>query len=100
MVEDFEELQQRAQQNGGEPTQFMSLLESLEARVDLMAQMQHTRAAIQKRARAIEEMRVRQGTGNAIEDLSSTQQPPLLQLENRVQAVVSRDAAEHLAREN
>lgn len=40
--------------------QFMSLLESLEARVDLMAQMQHTRAAIQKRARAIEMMRSQQ----------------------------------------
>jgi len=32
----------------------MDLLESLEARVDLMAQMQHTRAAIQKRAKALE----------------------------------------------
>lgn len=34
--------------------QFNALLESLEARVDLMSQMQQTRAAIQRRAHAIE----------------------------------------------
>merc|ERR1719210_1312176 len=34
--------------------QLVDLLESLEARVDLMSQMQHTRAAIQERQRAYE----------------------------------------------
>merc|ERR1719359_1506855 len=67
------EPQLNEENDGAEPNQFMSLLESLEARVDLMAQMQHTRAAIQKRARAIEDMRVRQQgaarANNAIEDV-------------------------------
>jgi len=39
---------------GDTSNQFMGLLESLEARVDFMSQMQHTRAAIQKRAKALE----------------------------------------------
>jgi hypothetical protein len=41
----------------GQPTdtEFMRLLDSLEVRVDLMAQMQHTRNQIQARAKAVEE---------------------------------------------
>jgi len=45
--------------------QFNALLESLEARVDLMSQMQQTRAAIQRRARAIEQL---QDGGGVAED--------------------------------
>jgi len=45
--------------------QFNALLESLEARVDLMSQMQQTRAAIQRRARAIEAL---QEGGEVLED--------------------------------
>lgn len=56
---------QASDNQGG--NQFMHLLESLEARVDLMAQMQHTRAAIQKRAKAIEDARVLQ-SGHAIDE--------------------------------
>jgi len=68
VLEDAEHMQlqqQLAQQPGDSNSgnQLTSLLESLEARVDLMAQMQHTRAAIQKRANAIQEMRVRQHPG-------------------------------------
>jgi len=37
--------------------QFLSLLESLEARVDLMSQMQHAREAIQKRATAMQALK-------------------------------------------
>mmetsp|Transcript_16753 Transcript_16753/g.39150 ORF Transcript_16753/g.39150 Transcript_16753/m.39150 type:complete len:632 (+) Transcript_16753:69-1964(+) len=44
----------------GNNDQFLSLLESLEARIDLMAQMQHTRVAIQKRAQALEVMRAQE----------------------------------------
>lgn len=120
--------QVQEQQQGEEPNQFMSLLESLEARVDLMAQMQHTRAAIQKRARAIEDMRTRQqGSGrvtNALEDapMMDRFQPQIadtrvivparevqaqkvsmteqLMPYDREQALVNQNAAEHLAREN
>jgi hypothetical protein len=47
----------RQQQDGGQPqdSEFMRLLDSLEVRVDLMAQMQHTRNQIQARAKAVEE---------------------------------------------
>jgi hypothetical protein len=118
--------QEQQQDQAGEPNQFMSLLESLEARVDLMAQMQHTRAAIQKRARAIEDMRMRQQGGGsgvtAIEDVTQSErfetrvvvpsrevqvqaykpayeQEQILPYDSQ-QAIISRDAASQLVQEN
>jgi len=68
--------------NGG-GNQFNALLESLEARVDLMSQMQQTRAAIQRRARAIEAL---QESGGVSEDgaLSIEQLEQQIQEENKL----------------
>lgn len=44
---------ERAETGGPPDTEFMRLLDSLEVRVDLMAQMQHTRNEIQARARSL-----------------------------------------------
>lgn len=63
-VEAAQEEQQADQ--GEDEDQFTRLLNSLEARVDLMAQMQHTRAQIQKHTRSLQannpDRRVRSGS--------------------------------------
>lgn len=64
---------------GGED-QFTRLLNSLEARVDLMAQMQHTRAEIQKHTRNLQNNNKLEN-GNRMMALPSTEQPAIHQVD-------------------
>mmetsp|Transcript_62270 Transcript_62270/g.115574 ORF Transcript_62270/g.115574 Transcript_62270/m.115574 type:complete len:644 (-) Transcript_62270:85-2016(-) len=67
--------------DGDNNDQLQSLLESLEARIDLMAQMQNTRVAIQRRAQALEEMRAKENVGDSLAmydpSFAAQQQDPL-----------------------
>mmetsp|Transcript_56596 Transcript_56596/g.132793 ORF Transcript_56596/g.132793 Transcript_56596/m.132793 type:complete len:640 (+) Transcript_56596:55-1974(+) len=73
--------QASARGGDGDNDKLQSLLESLEARIDLMAQMQSTRVAIQRRAQALEEMRARENVGDSIAmydpNFAAQQQDPL-----------------------